>query len=259
MKLPFEKGNGNIRSLRKDKQGNYYLITSIGVTKVNSKFQIVQKYVTAVKDIFFREDDSVYIARINGVSLVHQNDFEKQSNKLDYFFFSKLRYKHPTNYFVGGKELGIFCVGNDGIKVIKNNSITDFGEKDEFKKNISDVVRTPKNIICIGSSIKGIKVVYKNKDYYIDNKSGLTSNFITSLALDSKQNLWAGSANGLFKISFIWAPYRAITSSLFVLCYFCRTAGSSQKKRSLLVAQTLSKALNKAFRSIPGAALGFSL
>jgi len=46
---------------------------------------------------------------------------------------------------------------------------------------------------------------------------------------------------------------------LFVLCYVCRTAGSAQKKRSLLVAQTLSKALNKAFRSIPGAALRFNL
>jgi len=57
----------------------------------------------------------------------------------------------------------------------------------------------------------------------------------------------------------IWAPYRAITSSLFVLCYVCRTAGSAQKKRSLLVAQTLHKALNKAFRSIPGAALRVSL
>ena len=60
-------------------------------------------------------------------------------------------------------------------------------------------------------------------------------------------------------IFIIWAPYRAITSSLFVLCYVCRTAGSAQKKRSLLVAQTLSKALNKAFRSIPGAALRFNL
>jgi len=60
-------------------------------------------------------------------------------------------------------------------------------------------------------------------------------------------------------IFIIWAPYRAITSSLFVLCYVCRTAGSAQKKRSLLVAQTLHKALNKAFRSILGAALGFNL
>jgi len=60
-------------------------------------------------------------------------------------------------------------------------------------------------------------------------------------------------------IFIIWAPYRAITSSLFVLCYVCRTAGSAQKKQSLLVAQTLSKALNKAFRSIPGAALRFNL
>lgn len=200
--LPESQGNGLIRSARTDPEGNLFIVTAVNIFKLNAAGQLLKTYNTAVRDLLFTNSDSLYVARISGVSKIKVSDLDKYHSNLDAFLFRNTVLKHGTNYFYNTQSGSVYCIGNKGIKLIngiKNNAI----EHDTlFKNNISGMVQSKEGLVFISSDINGIKVLYNNVPTYINNKTGLPSNFVTSLMLDDKNNLWAGTANGLVKINY---------------------------------------------------------
>lgn len=200
--LSESQGNGLIRSVKCDNQGNLYIVTAVNVYKLNKEGVNIKTYKTAIRDLLFTKNDSLYVARINGVSKIKVKDLDEHSNNLDGFLFRNINFKHGTNYFYESEAGTIYCIGNNGIKQL-NGKRNEIIERDTlFKNNITSVTETRDGVIFISSDINGIKAVYKNKSTYLNNKSGLPSNFVTCLTLDDKNNLWAGTTNGLVKISY---------------------------------------------------------
>lgn len=198
--LPLSQGTGLIKRVQKDKQGNIYIVTAVSIVKLNKDFKIIKKYPTAVRDIYFTNDDSLLVARINGVSKIHLRDLDREES-LDGYFAKKVRYKHPTNYFYNSSmENEVYCVGNKGIKLIKENALADFKTDSLFINNVTDVLKGQSGILFLSSDISGVLVNYQGVNYKINVSTGLPSNFATSLCIDNKMNVWVGTAKGISKI-----------------------------------------------------------
>ncbi len=200
IELAKSRGNGVIRAVRKDKHNNVYILTPVSLVKLDKNLKLVSQYKTAIRDIFFDNYDSIYIARNNGVSVIHVNDLDKNIKNLDSFFLSNIRFKHSTNNFFEGDSSRLYCTGNEGLKTLFSNK--ELISDERFKKNISGVVETKKGIIFVSSGITGIRVLYKNQQFDINKANGLLSNFVTCITLDNDDVLWAGTTNGLSKISY---------------------------------------------------------
>ena len=200
IELTKSRGNGIIRSVRSDRQNNYYILTPVSIVKLDKNLKLINEYKTAVRDIYFDNNDSAYIARSNGVSIIHINDLDKNAKNLDLFFHTNIRFKHSANYFYKSTLGKMYCIGNEGIKIL--GSSKDLINDNRFKNNISDLVETKNNFLFVSSRINGIKVVYNNLQYEINTKNGMPSNFVTCLSLDSDNVLWAGTTNGLAKIAY---------------------------------------------------------
>lgn len=201
--LPLSQGTGLIRKVRKDRKGNVYIITAASVVKLNSKLEINDTYAIAIRDLHFVGDDSVYVARISGISKVDVNCFNREKN-LDAYFSKNIKFKHPTNYFYDASlENRIYCIGNKGIKQIWNDRLMNFETDSLFINNVTDVLQDPRGILFLSSDINGVFVKYKGVDYIINIRSGLPSNFATGLTIDEKMNIWVGTAKGIAKITSI--------------------------------------------------------
>ncbi len=199
--LPSSQGTGLIRKVRKDQKGNIYIISAVSVVKLNSNLEITNTYTTAIRDMHFVGNDSVYVARINGVSKVDLGCFTREKN-LDSYFFKTIKFKLPTNYFYHSVlENQTYCVGNKGVKRIQNDKLIDFVTDSMFINNVTDVLQDPRGILFLSSDINGVFVKYKGINYVIDIKSGLPSNFATGLTIDDKMNIWVGTAKGIAKIT----------------------------------------------------------
>ncbi len=200
IELTKSRGTGVIRSVKTDDQNNYYILTPVSLVKLNKDLKLVNEYKTALRDIYFDKNDSLYIARSNGVSIIHVKDLDKNYKNLDLFFHNNIRFKHNTNYFYKSASSQLYCIGNEGVKTLF--STKDLINDEKFKNNISDLVETKDNFLFISSSINGIKVVHNNRQFDINTSNGLPSNFITCLTLDDENVLWAGTTNGLAKINY---------------------------------------------------------
>ncbi len=200
--LPVSQGNGLIRSVRSDKFGNFYIVTAVEIIKLNNRFEMLKKYKTATRDLLFLNDDSLYIARINGVFKVKVSDLDKHANDLDAFFIRNIHLKHSANYFYKSESGNLYCIGNKGIKKMNGKREPAIENDTLFKNNITSLVESGNGVLFVSSDINGIKAVYNGRNFYINNKSGLPSNFVTSLAFDSNNNLWAGTTNGLAKVEY---------------------------------------------------------
>jgi ligand-binding sensor domain-containing protein len=200
--LPESNGNGLIRSARTDPNGNLFIVTAVNIYKLDPSGKILNTYHTAVRDMLFADTDSLYVARINGISKIKVTDLDLHRKNLDAFLLKHTRLKHGTNYFYSTPNGDIYCVGNKGIKLMNGLGSKAIEQDTLFKNNISGMVQSKDGAVFISSDINGIKVVYKNVSTYINNKTGLPSNFVTSLVLDNHSNLWAGTSSGLVKISY---------------------------------------------------------
>lgn len=200
-KLPLNHGTGLIRNVRKDANGNLYVITAVSIVKMNSNLKITDTYTTAVKDLHFFSTDSVYVARTNGISKVDIKCFEREKS-LDTYFFNNVKYKHPCNYFYKSPFSGeIYCVGNKGIKVIENGCLKDHETDSLFINNVTDLLYDPRGILYLASDINGVLAKYKGRSYRINLSSGLPSNFATGLTMDDKSNVWVSTAKGISKLN----------------------------------------------------------
>lgn len=198
IQLSKSSGTGIIRRFQIDKTGNAYLVTPVSVVKLNKKHEIVENYLSAVKDIYIDEDDSLYVAKSKGISVIHANQLNIYKDTLDLFLHNHIRLNYSTNFFYKDIFNNVFCIGNQGI--VPLNSSERIMEDAKFKNNISDLAETNDKVLFISSSINGIKVIYKKQAYYLTKENGLPSNFVTCLIADPDNTIWAGTTNGLVKI-----------------------------------------------------------
>lgn len=195
--LPQREGNGLIRNARKDRNGNIYVFTAVNIMKLNKNFENIKTYEAAIRDIYFDSFDSVYIARTNGVAKIHVSLFDQIGNDLDAFLHSSVRLRHNVSFLFVDEKERVWAVG--GNEVIPFNKSPSLILKDDplFSVNINDMTGAFEKTIYISSGINGIKVVNKSKVHYINTSNGLASNFVTSLCLDEKEDLWASTSLGV--------------------------------------------------------------
>ena len=99
---------------------------------------------------------------------------------------------------------GSLWVGNSkGVNKIENGKITTLNLTDSNKRiSVLSLAETPENQILIGTYNQGLYITTNDGlQEFMSTDNGLPSNEIRSILVDSRKNLWLGTAAGLVKVS----------------------------------------------------------
>jgi ligand-binding sensor domain-containing protein/anti-sigma regulatory factor (Ser/Thr protein kinase) len=111
-------------------------------------------------------------------------------------------FKIRVNSLLLDKKNNLWLGCKDGLRILKNGKIQYLGnEFTELKSRILDIA-IHNRLLILATKGKGILFYDGNSVKNITKKEGLSSNMITSLAIHNN-TLWAGSLNGLNKISLL--------------------------------------------------------
>ena len=106
---------------------------------------------------------------------------------------------------------------SNGLFFFENNTLLPAGiDHPAFHNRIEDVDQLPDSSLVLGTKGYGVLIWKKNKIISITTDEGLTTNMMEDLHVDDQGILWAGTLNGLNKITFDGdgeARVRAFTTS----------------------------------------------
>ncbi len=172
-------------------------------------------------------DSLIFVASHASAMVLSQNEllnYESGQFKSDEEYLKKLNLQKSRRFFEGrttaicfdkrnqniwiGKPNGLALVSiNKANQVLANNSanipIPDTlpAVLQNFKYRVSGLVALPNGGIAIGTTAAGLFIFKDNQLTNISVDEGLSNNFVQSLFIDNRQNLWVCTINGLNKIS----------------------------------------------------------
>jgi sensor histidine kinase YesM len=174
---------------------NYYICSGAKFIILNKDFSIKKKFDFAVKDI---EISNGYAYCVGGI-LIYKIPLDKFSdNDLDKFSIGKLK----ANGIKKISENEFLVYGSFGVKRILNGEIIDYRKEEILNKNIVDIIKTNDGVYWFASSVEGLIAVYKDNYFVFNQKNGLPSNIVNSIARSIKNEIWLGTNNGISKIDY---------------------------------------------------------
>lgn len=207
IKLPIQFGQGKVENVRIGPDGNYYVALGSILMKVNKNTFAVSIIQLAARDILFDKKGRILV--VAGTSLLDVNvekpEMIREASKLPMDRSTGLLIKNiiANGIYKGSFSNRIYLYGLFGVKYYENDSLKELLPNHEYlSKNIYRVLETPDGLIWMASNIYGVMAIYNNKLYCLDQSAGLPSNFINSIYVDSQNQIWVASVEGLSKINY---------------------------------------------------------
>lgn len=133
--------------------------------------------------------DSIYTANSNGIAAIH-----RRSNKVNRIWNKRSTsiYKTNNDSIWIGTTSGLYLKSFNNIEQKKLDSL--------FDSSIIYDIRCSKNGLLLASNSRGLGVLKDSSFISLTKKDGLLSNFIKSIYVDKKEQIWLSSNLGLNKL-----------------------------------------------------------
>ena len=192
----------NPRRIRQLKSHNniLYIVGDNSIYRLNANFKIARIknmfdadfLKTDLKNFkyFSIEDDEIYTANSNGVGKINSKSFvtEKLWNQ-----------RSTTIYYAGNDSL---LIGTTKGLYLQNKGVTKkYNLGNQFDANAIYALENTSRGLLVGSNAFGLGILINGKFKSISSANGLLSNYVKSIFVDKKNNIWLSTNLGLNRIT----------------------------------------------------------
>lgn len=210
---------GNIRAIKQDKKGNYWIATETGgvfnyIPEKNSCINYRQQANGAnsllsntVRDIYIVNDNEIWMGTREGLSILKDGIFSNYKyDKYDPDGLSHNSVRSIIKDRAGNMWLGTFSGGVNIFYAGSNNftSLTEaIGTRPGLSHRVvSSILNNGNGTFWVGTEGGGLNYVDRKKNLYqsypiLDPQKKLISNNVKSLCKDKNGNIWVGAFDGL--------------------------------------------------------------
>jgi ligand-binding sensor domain-containing protein len=110
-------------------------------------------------------------------------------------------------------EDGVLLIGStDGLYLFRDNKLIPYPDKRyDLSQHITDIIKAPSGFVCATTNDRGLIVKKADQFFYIagsDTLNRLTSNICRKVFIDSANDIWVSTNNGLCKLTIkSWQPF----------------------------------------------------
>ena len=137
------------------------------------------------KDITF-DDHFIYSANSNGIAKINSKSLA-----------TKRLWNKRCSSILSISNDSIWAGTTNGLYLSINSKIEKFNLNESFNKTIIYALKKTNNTLLIGSNSYGLGMLSSNGFKSISKKNGLLSNYIKSITVDTKNNIWLSTNFGL--------------------------------------------------------------
>lgn len=199
--LPQGMGEGKIQSVKKDLQGNICIATGISYCRLHPDYSLFETYLAAVSDVYFLADRTIY-AQGDRILVVTEKSLEARDVLLDAYIHSSSPIALKAKKISMTRDSTLYATGIFGVRKIEGRSVEKLTDHVLLNTNIVDFAETPDGLQWFASSLNGVIVKRGEELLQLSTANGLTSDFITCLAVSPEGELWVGTQGGLSRISY---------------------------------------------------------
>ncbi len=198
--LKVDKNQVRIKQLTSHKN-QLFILDNFSIHQLNSDLKI--KSIKNMYDADFLKTNlknfklisiagnEIYTANSNGVGKINKTSF----------FTEKLWDQRSTSIFYSGNDS--LWIGTTNGLYLQNAGVTkkyDIGN--QFNKSIIYALENSSSGLLVGSNTNGLGILKNGKFKIISKEDGLLINYIKSIFVDTKNNIWLSSNLGLNRLEF---------------------------------------------------------
>ncbi|RUO73126.1 ligand-binding sensor domain-containing protein [Idiomarina ramblicola] len=200
--------NNHVLDIIQDKEGSFWVSTHGGLVQFrDTLFSTYTKddgltgnYIRALAE---NKEGDIIVGSSNGAAIIKKSGISALApgSVLTEQSILSLAYDHKQQLYIGTYTDGLYIW--DGAQIVSHFDSENLLKTDEVRQIELD----PKLGVFLATPL-GITHLYKNSEgtwasQQISQEHGLTNNYTTSLYLDQRGTLWAGSARGVVSIDVI--------------------------------------------------------
>lgn len=200
--------NNHVLDIIQDKEGSFWVATHGGLvqfrdalfTTYTTKNGLAGDYIRAIAE---NSKGQLIIGSSHGLSIVDESKIRTlaPNTRLTDQSVLSLAYDHKQNLYIGTYTDGLYVW--DGSKIVSHFTSDNLLQTDEVRQ-----IQLDQKLGIFLATPAGITHLYENSNgkmvsQHLSQDDGLTNNYTTSLYLDERGTLWAGSARGVVSIDVI--------------------------------------------------------
>ena len=193
--------NNAVMDIQKTSEGFMWLATFNGLVRFDGRdFEVYNRTNTpefttnSISSLMVDASDNLWVGTNGGGLLRYKNGvFTRfQSDSLNGSIITA----------IAEGENGILWIGTRfGLVKMNNESLVKFSVPDFENANITALFYDHKQRLWVGTATKGLYVLDDNGTFGFSKSHGLQSNFVRAVFVDSKDNVWIGTDQGIAMIN----------------------------------------------------------